>query len=758
MKHLLPILVLALGAVPSAQAQQATLYGAVTDSLSGDPLAGANVRLEDTSTGAPTDPDGSYEIDGIAPGRYTVVASYLSYRSKRRTVTLEAGERRRLDVALAPQNMEIEEITVQDERAEAEGRNVGVAELSAREIKNLPTVLEPDVFRALQLLPGVKSSSDFSSGLYIRGGSPDQTLILLDETPVYSPSHFFGFFSLFNPDAIGNVRLYKGGFPAEYGGRIGSVVDLQNKSGSRNETSGKLSLGLLASRASAQGPHPLGGSWMVAVRRSTLEPLLGYLNDLDVDGIPNSFYFYDVNVKTDVQLTERDRLAASAYSGRDALQLAFGAQQAQIDLTYGNSIGSVRWSHRFSEKLFSDVWLTGSDYRSRPSFEIAGTPIESSVDVQNLGVQGELAYLPNDRHTLEAGFQAGQLASSYVTEFNVTDGAADNQNQSNNPLAGESWYANVFAQETYRPTSLWKLRGGLRASFFGDGNYARLAPRLSVEHRPRSNVRLQAAYGRYYQYPKLSTRGSFSGFDYWLLAAEGVPPAWGNQFVAAVKTTPFEGYKADVEAYYRTMNDLFELSPFVSDPSGQPYPQVLHFGGGYATGLEVFLEKTSGRVGGFVSYALGRTRWRFDDIKGGDYFPPKHDRTHDLTAVLRYDFAPSWRATVVFNYATGQAYTRPSAQYKLLNDPIQSNPRDVLVAPFNNARLPPYHRMDAGVRKRGSFFGVADYELQMQVINAYNRSNVWFYNFNFTDDNRVERETIPQIPVPLPNLALTLSF
>jgi len=706
----------------------------------------ANVVLSGTTTGAATNNAGYYTLTDLVPGLYTLRASYIGYRPFLVDVNLAAGETRRLDIELAPEGLVADEIEVTAEReAEEEVRRVGVARLKTATIKQLPAVFEADVFRALQLLPGVKSSSDYSSGLYIRGGSPDQTLVLLDGTTVYNPSHFFGFFSTFNPDAIKDIRLYKGGYPAQYGGRLGSVVDIYNKDGNRRSTHGSVTVGLLASRAVAEGPHRKG-SWMLAVRRSTLEPLLAALRGQE--GVPDAYYFLDVNGKVNLDASKNDHLSMAFYGGQDLLRLPF-LEDAKVNLFYGNRTLSTQWTHVFSQNLFGKMTLTASRYFNQPVFSIGGTPLERTNNVYDLSARTDIEYIPNRRHSLSAGFWSGLFTFRLLDFF-------DNEKTLSERI--HTAYHAVYVQETYRPTSRWMLQGGLRAAYFGEGRYLRFEPRLSLEYRPMASVRFQLGYGKYYQFLTLVTSELFPGFDIWLTTGDGVKPAYGDQFVAGVKTDLADGLHLDVETYYRNMEDLFELDPFLPDATGLDYAQLFHFGNGYAYGSEVTFEKSKGRLNGYVGYTAGITRRRFPDLNNFAAFPPKYDRTHEINLVVNYELSPSWRISAVFNYATGQAYTEPASQYKLVGQPFGSQVTDVLVSPFNRARLPAYHRLDLGASKRGRFFGVANYELQLQIINVFKRRNIWFYFFEFENDNRIKRSEIPQIPVPLPNISFTLRF
>lgn len=729
--------------------ERASINGFITDATTGETLILANVTLVAGVIGAASNTSGYYAITGIPPGSYELVGSYIGYRDFRMDIQLSAGESRRINIALEPDLLGVGEITVTADREEEEEvRRIGVAQLKTDLVKSLPAILEPDVFRSIQLLPGVKAASDYSSGLYIRGGSPDQTLILLDRTTVYNPSHFFGFFSTFNPDAVKDVRLYKGGYPAEYGGRLGSVVDIYNKDGNRIARDGSLSLGLLASRAIIEGPYKRG-SYMFAFRRSTLEPLLAVLKSRDVDGIPESFYFYDVNGKVNFDIGPNDRTSVSFYTGKDALKLPIFGDEASVDLSYGNFTGSGNWTHIFSDQLYSNFTLTSSRYFSAPEFNFGGTQFERSNKVYDVSVKGDFEYRPEGDHAITGGFWGGNFTFRLQDRFDGNPSLASRI---------QSLYSAAYVQDEFTPTPQWTIRGGVRANYFQRGEYLRFEPRLSIENRPNDDLRIQAGYGRYYQFLTLVTSELFSGADIWLTTDEGVPPAYGDQFVTGIKYSLDSGINIDYELYYRTMRKLFTLDPFVPDAAGLDYSELFQFGEGYAYGSELLIEKSKGRLNGFIGYTLGQTRRRFSGFEGDKWFVPKYDRTHDFNVVANFDLSRRWRATGVFAYATGQAYTNPQSQFKTLDSPLGSTSQDVVWAPFNESRLPAYHRLDLGFSRVGKFFGFADYELQLQMLNVYSRSNVWFYFFDFDSEQAVERTTVPQIPVPLPNVSFTLKF
>jgi hypothetical protein len=736
-----------------AAQDRASVNGFITDSQSGETLLSANIAIMELNRGTSTNTSGYYSLTNLPPGTYTITATYIGFRRYETEITLEPGENRRLNIEMIPEGLRLEELVVESEAEREEQRNIGRAQISTQLIKEVPSVLEPDVFRSVQLLPGVKAASDFSSGLYVRGGSPDQTLILLDETTVYNPTHFFGFFSTFNPDAVKDVRLYKGGYPAEFGGRLGSVLTVFNKDGNRNETRGTVSLGLLASRASVEGPFSRG-SWMLAVRRSTLEPVLAVLRET-VDSVPDLFYFYDINGKINFDAGDDDRLSLAFYSGFDNVSFPF-QEDASIGLKYGNQTVSGQWRRIFSERLFTSLTVTGSRYFNEPEFEIAGTPFERNNEIFDFSIKTDAEYLPSDTHTISAGIWSGIMTLRFQDRF-------DNQTTFNNRI--QSGYLSAYIQDEWRPSRRWIINGGLRLNTFSEGNFARLEPRLSVEHRPFSGLRLQAAYGRYHQYLSLITNEAFSGFDIWLTADDGVPPSYGDQFVLGAKTIPASGYGLDVEVYYRTMRDLFELDPFITDASGLSYDEIFRFGEGYAYGVELFAEKQEGRLTGFVGYTFGITRRKFpgfnaailDDPSRARFYPPKYDRTHDVNVVSSYRLGQRWSVSAVFSYATGQAYTEPLGRTRFSQVPWGNAVRDAFtVGNVNASRLPSYHRLDLSFSRQGRFFNIGDAEWQFQIINAYSRRNTWFYNYDF-DENPVERNEVRLLPV-IPSVSYTVNF
>lgn len=738
--------VMFFGLTGFAKAQErAGLNGYITEAANGEVIWGANVVLKETSYGSATNSSGFYTISRVPAGEYVAQISFIGFKSVERNITLEPGETLRLDVELEEAGLEMEDVVISEEYYTREERQeIGVSTVSTELIRSTPAVLQADVFRAIQLLPGIKAASDFSSGLYIRGGSPDQTLILLDNTTVYNPSHFFGFFSTFNPDAIRDVRVFKGGFPAEYGGRIGSVVDLYNKDGNRREVQGVVSLGLLSSRAQIEGPYSKG-SYMFALRRSTLEPLLWAL-DGRVDNIPESFYFVDGNAKINYDAGSNDRFSLAFYSGQDDVVFP-AAEDLVLNLNYGNITGSLDWRRIMSDEVFATLTLTGSRYFNFPLFEFGGTEFERNNTVNDFSAKADLEWQPGQEHTVKAGLWAGNLLLTIEDRF---DGNITQESDI------ESQYFSGYVQDRWKISPRWNTTAGLRASYYTSGGHFRLEPRFQLEYRPTADLRLQAGYGRYYQFLTLISNEAFSGFDLWLLTDEGVPPAYGDQFLAGAKWNPVEEWTFELEGYYRNMRQLFEFDPRIPDTAGLDYNELFRFGEGYAFGAEFLIQRNVGRLNGFLGYTLGVTRRKFPAFNNDNFYPPKYDRLHDLNLVLNYNLSQKWSVTTAFNYATGQSYTQPLGRTQV-DTPFGTQPDNpLIVGRVNASRLPAYHRLDIGFNYYSTFFGLGESELQLQLINAYSRRNLWFYQFDF-DENPARQESVRMLPI-LPAITYTIQF
>ncbi|HEX6982944.1 MAG TPA: TonB-dependent receptor [Balneolaceae bacterium] len=727
-----------------------SIDGYVSDAKTGKILVSANIKLKGVQKGTTTDTAGYFRLTNLREGAYTVVISFVGYQHFEKRIKLKQNERLQFDIQLKPIGYRLGEVVVRSQQESS--YSIGAAHIKTEFIKKMPTVFQADVFRSIQLRPGVKAASDFSSSLYIRGGSPDQTLILLDGAVIYNPSHFFGFFSTFNPGAVADIRLYKGAYPAKFGGRLGSVLSISNTTVKQDEFQASATFGLLASRASIGGRFK-NGSWMLAGRRSTLEPLLSVLQK-STDSIPNSFYFRDINGKIIVHSNADNHFSLSFYSGMDDLQFPL-AEKSDVSLNYGNRIFSGSWHHAFSKDIFSTFTLTGSHYFNAPSFKLASTRFKRFNDIFDFSFKGDVTYFPNADHKITTGFRLGSLILKLRDEFDRRQIFASTI---------RAKYASFYIQDQWSISGQWRITPGVRLNGFSKGHYLRVEPRFALEFLPTDHLHFQAAFGRYTQFMTLISNEAFTGFDMWLTAGEGVPPAYGNQYVFGIKSIFSEKYRLDLEVYYRSMKDLFEPDPFLPDRAGIPYQELFYFGEGYAYGAKLLFKYHIEKLSGFAGYTFSITRRKFPHINtplaengSARFFTPNYNRRHSLSAVISYELNPHWSLSAVFNYATGQAYTKPLGRTTIFELPTSATDHHLLISGRVNAsRLPAYHRLDLAISRKGSFFGLGETEWKFEVINVYSRRNIWFYDYDLSK-NPAGRKPIQLLPL-LPSISYSLHF
>ena len=766
----------------AAKAQAATLGGFVTDAENGEALPLATIAIEEVRLGAVSNSSGYYAVKDIPAGTYAVSVSYIGYDTGRDTLRFgETGELRR-DWSLVPRPLALEEETVVEaERMELEQATQGsFLSLPVEPLQRMPAIGEADLLRSLQLLPGIQSVSDVSSGLYIRGGGPDQTAILLDHIPLYNPSHLFGFFSTFNPDAIRDVQLYKGAYPAAYGRALGSVLDVSNREGNRERASTHGGVSLISSRLLTEGPVGQG-SWMLAGRRTYLDGIFSALRAGDFD-IPLNYYFYDFNGKVN-QRRGDDTFTASTYWGQDDLRVDFGEEEQEtfFDLRWGNRALTARWTRVFSPALFGHFMAAGSSYESVILASFFDTPILFSNSIRDLSLKGDVDYFANSDHTLTLGFLATLFDFRYSQSFNEQELSENEQEQSDNQpeqsdnqvqsddrqeqsddrqeqsdLRQAPVMVSVYAQDEWQAGPLTRLRLGGRATWFSLGNRLHFTPRLSLSRALTENLRVKAAGGMYRQYLQLVTTETFSGGDFWVPLDSSVEPGRSWQGVLGTEWNPSRRYQLSLEGYYTDLANLVVLDNAVAAGSEETRSDdVFKSGGsGWAGGVELFLQRRTGALTGWVGYTLGWTRRTFPELNGGLPFPPKYDRRHDLSFVVSYRTG-KWRLGSNLVYATGQAFTPAAARYTL-RQPATGEVQDyVLPARRNSARLLPYHRLDASANREFRLWGL-DAELYLQIYNLYSRRNEWFVQFDALNPE-TRAEVIRQLPI-VPTLGFNFAI
>lgn len=730
-------------------AAAAGLTGRVTDSRDGSAVASGVVTVllgAGESRGAYSDSSGSYRVSRIPAGRWAVTFQAFGYLTRTDTLTWAADDTLRRDVALEARPFAVPEVTVRGDRNRKE-REVqpGYLSLTVPQLRRAPGIVEQDIIRSLQLLPGVSAASDFSSGLYIRGGGPDQTLILLDDTPVYNPTHAFGFFSTFNGDAVRDVNLYKSAYPAPYGGRLGSVLDVRNRDGSRERMRGVGGASLIAGRLTLEGPIRQG-SWLVSGRRTYLDPLLSALRSPDNE-IP-AFYFYDLNGRLNRTLNERENLVVSVYHGRDNLRLDLDTGSF-VNLNWGNTAASATLTHQYRPGLIGRATATYSDYSSRTEASFFDTPASFTNSINDVGLKGTLRWDVSRRHDLEFGLSGSRYDFALTQEFNRDPRPAFNRT----PLAAAAW-----VQDEWAPSGRTSVRSGLRGSVFGEGSRFNLEPRLSASHALTNRWRVKGGVGVYNQNLQLVSTEGFSGTDFWVPTDATLNPGRSYQAALGAEYEPSLTWQASVEAYATGLTGLVQIDDRLpGDAEGTTSTELFRSGGtGYATGVELFLQKRTGPVTGWIGYTLGWSRRKFPEVNQGNTFPPKYDRRHDVKLVVDYRRG-KWGYGAAFQYATGQAFTPAGARYVVRDPATGSTPREdrLLPAPRNSGRLLPFNRIDVSVTRKGTLFK-QPVEWFLQIFNLTNRQNEWFIQYN-TEDPDTEPEVTHQLPL-IPTLGVNFEF
>ena len=743
----------------TAPGRTATLSGFVRSRADGESLPYATVAIAAAGLATQSNSEGYYALKDVPAGLHVLSVYYVGYRALSDTVYLSGQRDLRRDVELERQAVQLEEVVVEAEServADELRRLTSVVSLPIADVKRMAAMAEPDLLRSLHLLPGVQAASDLSSGLYVRGGGPDQTGIMLDQMRLYNPSHAFGFFSTFNPDAIKDVTFYKGAYPARYGGSLGAVLDVQNRDGNRREFATSGGVSLISSRLMSEGPVG-NGSWMVAGRRTYIDPVLKVIEGANDDLGDLGYHFYDLNGKVNTQLTPNDNLMVSAYGGDDDLSVGVteGADSLSFGLRWGNRALMGRWTHVFSPSVFGRAIALYSKYHSDITLDIFDTPIAIRNRVRDVTLKGDVDWFAASDHTVRSGVDVTFFRFDYGWRYD----------QWGDTLTVDPYLVSVYAQDDWQVTPLTEARVGLRAAYYEEGSRLSFNPRFSVSRTLQEGLRVKVAGGSFRQYLQLNAAEGFSGGDVWVPLDETVEPGRSLQIVTGVEWEPSAAYRLSAETYYTDLANLVVLDEERPENVDQETSEdVFKTGGeGYAAGLELFAEKRLGRLTGWLGYTLGYTRRQFPEVDGGRSFPPKYDRRHDLSLTGTYKFAPvcptcgRWSVNFNFVYGTGQAFTPAAARYTLV-DPATGEPVDrFLAARRNTGRLLPYHRLDVGTRRTLKLFGEGvDAEIYFQIFNIYNRHNEWFIEYD-AEDSAKKPKVVRMLPL-LPTFGFDFRF
>lgn len=760
------LLLLGYGLRAQNKAGQLTVSGYVRETGSQEALIDVNVYLPGTTTGTTTNTYGFYSLTLPIQDSLRLAFSFVGYETVARTVPFRVGQT--LNIDLTPGRL-LQEVDVKAEvvgEKVSESARMSTIDIPVVQIKKIPAFLgEKDVLKVLQLMPGVQKGSEGQTGIYVRGGGPDQNLIILDDAVVYNASHLFGFFSVFNGDAIKSVELIKGGFPARYGGRLSSVIDLNMKDGNREKLHGEGGIGLIASRLTLEGPLTKNkrGSFLVSGRRTYLDIIAAPLINAQTKGQTQAgYYFYDLNAKANYDFGPTNKIYLSGYFGRDKFYAHDNSQNNDIGLGWGNATGTLRWNHLFNQKLFANLSLIFSDYKFQISAVEKSTLATDTYSLQyNSGIRDfslkyDVDYYPTPQHSVKVGLQSTYhrfTPSAVVLQNAGISQAIDNINTIDVLESG------VYAEDTWRPSSRWRINGGLRLSYFHqtDAAYFKPEPRLSFAYTLKPDLSIKASYALMNQYVHLlSNTGIGLPTDLWVPSTDRVKPQQSQQVALGIAkdyTTGgafANGLTLTVEGYYKSMNNIINYKEgasflLINDPTAANsirWEDNVTAGRGWSYGAEVLLQKKAGRFSGWAGYTLSWTQWQFADLNGGQPYYPRYDRRHDVSLVGIYDLNKRITLSAVWVYGTGNALTVPVGRYDTYragNALVYGGSPGIVQSFFSNGRTvddygiqknsfraEPYHRFDLAVQFHKK---MKHHERiwEISVYNLYDRRNPFFY-------------------------------
>ncbi|NNF59481.1 MAG: TonB-dependent receptor [Rhodothermaceae bacterium] len=761
-----------------APSRPLTVSGFVSDAASGERLPGAHVYAPDLGHGVATNTAGFYALTLPAHADTVQVrVSFVGYQTA--SLILMPVETRWRDVTLMPETSGIGEVEVVAERGEDEvaSTRMSTTAITAAEVELLPALLgEPDLIKAIQLLPGVQSGSEGQTGLYVRGGGPDQNLILLDGAPLYNVSHVLGFLSVFNTSAIARVELTKGGFPARYGGRLSSVVDVTMREGNRHAYATEGSVGVVASALTVEGPMPglrRRGAFIVSARRTYIDVLAKPFLSGRTSGQNFTSYFYDLNARLTFDATARDRLTLSAYLGDDVYGTAYTStsldgfrERFDGGATWGNGLATLRWSRPFSNRLFTTAALTASRYRfattTRLAQTVPGLPetFQEAVytsGITDLGGRVDAEWTPSAAHAVRAGanltrhrFNPGVGTLRYSLADSAATAAADTLARLLTPesFAYTTWEGFAYAEDDWQLGNRLAANLGLHASAMRGGTqtYASLQPRLSARFLLTPDWSIKGSFSAMEQYLHLlANTGVSLPTDLWLAPTERVPSQRSWQAALGTTARLGRGWMVSVEGFYKDMQGLIEYRPGASFAvPGQDWQDKVEVGRGWAYGGELFLRRTTGRTTGWLGYTLSWSTRRFDALNEGVAFPYRYDRRHDVSLVFNHRFSDTLDLGLTWVYGTGQAVTLATARFyeNGLLDPRQlarldpSNPSGPIelptllhYGPRGGFRMNAYHRLDLALNWHfggALFLKGGESTLSVGAYNVYSRRNPFF--------------------------------
>ena len=751
----------------TAVCQKHIISGYVIDKKTGEKLRNASIFIPIKNVGTTSNNYGFYSIT-VPQDSLTIFVSYAGYSGFEKTIYLDKDVK--IDAELNIQkDMDAVVVSSTKKPSIQNKTQMSSIDLPIETIKSLPRFLgEVDIIKAIQLLPGVQAGAEGQSGIYVRGGGPDQNLILLDGVPVYNVSHLFGFFSVFNADAVKSVELVKGGFPARYGGRLSSVLDIQMKEGNKNEIHGDVGIGLIASRLTLEGPFKKGkeSSFMVSGRRTYIDILAQPLIKAATEGIKTGYFFYDLNAKANIKISNKDHLYISGYLGDDKFYAQEKGTSYSTDagIKWGNTTAVLRWNHEFTNKLFGNL----STHYSKYKFDV-GNEEKSRTNpneyfklkyfsgIEDYCVKYDFDFLPSPNHFIKMG--------SSITFHSYKPGAIQLKEKDNSSAAIDTLFkfkfltskeTDTYIEDDIKINDRLKTNVGLHFSTFSIGSktYAALQPRVAARYLLNKDISAKVSYAQMDQYIHLLTNAGIGlPTDLWVPVTERIPAQRSHQIAAGMAYNYNKKYEISVEGYYKKMNNIIEYAEGASylDPTSN-WENKVEVGKGWSYGAEFFIQKKVGKTTGLLGYTLSFTNRQFSKINFGNKFPYRYDRRHDFKMAIVHKINKHIELSADFVLGSGQAITLPVARY------LDDDGNEIQAFEKRNGyRMAPYHRMDVGI----SFTKQKKRYLRSwiwSVYNVYNRQNPFYLYLG--EDKVTKKPAYKQVslfPI-LPSVTFQIKF
>lgn len=760
MKNILLLFLLALSL--HSTAQKITISGYVKDAASKEALIGASVVNINTKTGTSTNQYGFFSLTANATDTIELLITYQGYKINAKTIT--AKENVQFDVLMENSAGSLGEVVVSSAR---NNRNVqkaqmGVIDVPIKAIKNFPVLMgERDVMKIIQLLPGVQAGQEGTAGFYVRGGNLDQNLVQLDEATVYNPNHLFGLFSTFNVNSINHVQLIKGGFPAEYGGRLSSILNITMKEGNKTKYQTEGGIGLLSTNLTFQGPIQKNkSSFIVSARKSYINLLLKPATSKSTN-----YSFYDFNAKMNYELGKKDHIFLSFFKGNDNAGYT-GVNSLNYKTDFGNTTGTMRWNHIFGNKIFSNTSLIYNDYHLG-----LGTTQNSYYEVlytgiKDLSAKTDFTFSPNNKHKIKAGF-AYTYHTLYPSAVSSKVPRRGNQITINKDSITKRLSSELafYLNDEYDISKILSINYGVRVPYFNGGgaSYAGIEPRITTKVSLNPTTSLKASWTLMNQFLHAVPSSTASlPTDTWLSSSSLIKPQKSSQVaVGLFKNFSDNGIDASVEAYYKTMDNQVLFKEGSQIVLSTNLDSILTFGKGKSYGIELFVKKNVGRLTGWVSYTLSKTTQQFPELNRGAIFPASFDRRHNLSVAGSYELNKHWTVSADFVFYTGRAFTLPAGRVTV---PVNGSLYDGVYYDFssrNNARLRSYHRLDVSFsnKKTVKFWGKKyEREWVFGAYNLYSRLNPYFvYLTTNADTKQPEARQVSLLPF-IPSVSFNFKF